>query len=75
MVISLPDGSTTSHDGYFFAADTGGAIEGNHFDFFLGISQTNPFPFATSDPRDLFQVKIVLNPDITADLKQRHLHT
>ena len=32
-----------THDGYFFAGDTGSAIKGNHFDFFLGTTKINPF--------------------------------
>ena len=31
----LPDG--TKHDGYFIAADTGGAINGRHLDLFTGL--------------------------------------
>jgi len=30
--ITLPSGETVKHDGYFFAADTGGAIKQNHID-------------------------------------------
>ncbi len=33
---TVPPGSTTPHDGCVRADDTGGAIDGNHFDFFSG---------------------------------------
>ena len=42
--IKMPDGQLREHDGYVFAADTGGAIKGNHVDFFLGVEHTNPDP-------------------------------
>jgi murein DD-endopeptidase MepM/ murein hydrolase activator NlpD len=38
------DGVSYRHDGYVFVADTGGAIKGNHIDFFSGIQAKNPFP-------------------------------
>lgn len=36
--VTLPDGTTRVHDGYFIAADTGGAIKGNHIDVFFGTT-------------------------------------
>jgi 3D (Asp-Asp-Asp) domain-containing protein len=42
--VTLPDGSTAKHDGYFFAGDIGGAIKQNHIDVFSGTSTKNPFP-------------------------------
>lgn len=43
-VIELPNGTKVTHDGYFFAGDTGGAIKKNHIDLFTGIFEGNPFP-------------------------------
>lgn len=40
--IKLPNGQMREHDGYVYAADTGGAIKGNHIDFFLGTEHKNP---------------------------------
>lgn len=42
--IDLPSGQRATHDGFFFAADRGGAIRGNHIDVFVGAGP-NPFRF------------------------------
>src|SRR5262245_40820151 len=47
-VVTLDNGDTQIHDGYFYAADTGGAIDGNHVDVFIGYSAWNPFSFVKS---------------------------
>ncbi len=41
--ITLPSMMTVEHDGYFFAADRGGAIKKNHIDIFMGHDTENPF--------------------------------
>ncbi len=38
------EGQTFTHDGYVFAGDRGGAIVGDHIDFFSGNQQRSPFP-------------------------------
>jgi 3D (Asp-Asp-Asp) domain-containing protein len=38
------EGQSFTHDGYVFAGDRGGAIVGNHIDFFSGNQQRSPFP-------------------------------
>ena len=70
--LSLPDGTTAKHDGYFFAGDTGGAITGRHVDFFLGVTETNPFPFVTSASSGKFDVRLVTNAQTKAWLKALH---
>jgi 3D (Asp-Asp-Asp) domain-containing protein len=70
--ITLPDGSQATHDGYFFAADVGGAIKGNHCDFFLGTTSKNPFPFVTSARQDAFAAATVTNAAVGAYLKGLH---
>ncbi|MEM8637907.1 MAG: 3D domain-containing protein [Cyanobacteria bacterium P01_G01_bin.54] len=58
--VQLPSGQTASHDGYFFAADVGGAINGNHIDVFLGISsRRGEFDFITSHPSKTFKAYLV----------------
>ncbi len=54
--LTLPDGSHSVHDGYFFAADIGGDIKGNHMDVFLGTREENPFPFVQSRSGAVFAV-------------------
>jgi 3D (Asp-Asp-Asp) domain-containing protein len=72
ITITLPDGSRAKHDGYFFAADVGGAISGQHVDFFLGFSESNPFPFVTSSASGKFGVVRVTNVQTVAYLKSLH---
>lgn len=73
--LTLPSGREVIHDGYFFAADTGGMIKDNHIDVFTGIvtSAHNPFPqFLRSDPDETFDAFLVSDPQITAALKTMH---
>lgn len=70
--IRLPDGSLTKHDGYFFAADVGGAIKQNHVDFFLGMTSRNPFPFVKSKPQAIFNAALVTNESIIGRLRKMH---
>jgi 3D (Asp-Asp-Asp) domain-containing protein len=57
--VQLPDGSMAQHDGYFFAADTGGAIKGDHIDVFLGSTNGNPFPWVKSKQSGKFSAYLV----------------
>ena len=70
--IKLPDGSSATHDGYFFAADVGGAIKNNHVDFFLGTSLVNPFKFVTSDDSSSFVAREVVNEATVLFLRGLH---
>jgi 3D (Asp-Asp-Asp) domain-containing protein len=70
--ITLPDGSAVSHDGYFFAADVGGAIKNNHVDFFLGTSLKSPFKFVTSDDSSTFEAREVVDQGIVSFLRALH---
>ncbi|MDZ4288851.1 MAG: 3D domain-containing protein [Prosthecobacter sp.] len=70
--IVLPNGSKKTHDGYFFAADVGGAIKGNHVDSFLGITSSNPFPFVKSAPQHTFDAHVVQNKSVQDFLVQEH---
>ncbi|MEN9827239.1 MAG: hypothetical protein RI953_2984 [Pseudomonadota bacterium] len=71
--IVLPNGRQTVHDGYFFAADTGGALHGKHIDVFIGSALDNPFPFVKSTSSGLFKVYLVQSAAITDKLKSLHL--
>lgn len=70
--VTLPDGTRPRHDGYFFAADTGGAIEGSHVDFFLGFTENNPFPFVTSAASGKFDAFPVTNATTRSYLRSLH---
>lgn len=70
--VVLPSGDRAIHDGYFYAADVGKAIQGNHIDVFLGITNRNPFPFVQSRPSASFQAYIITDPTIKATLTSQH---
>lgn len=72
VMIVLPDGNTVAHDGYFFAADVGGAITGNHVDTFLGVTNKNPFSYIKSRPQDTFQAHVCTNAQAASFLKSEH---
>ncbi|HEY9617626.1 MAG TPA: 3D domain-containing protein [Microcoleaceae cyanobacterium] len=72
QVITLPSGQRAIHDGYFYAADTGSAIIGDHIDVFLGTSSQNPFSFITSKPSGEFDAFLVEDATITQALKGLH---
>lgn len=71
--VQLPSGNSIMHDGYFFAADTGGAIKSNHIDFFSGIQDSNPFPdFIKSKSNHTFDAYIINNADLVEKLRAQH---
>lgn len=54
------DGRKITHDGLVFAADKGGAIKGNHIDFFSGIDRKVPFTdVITSTPEKTITARIL----------------
>lgn len=71
-VVTLPSGQRVTHDGYFYAADVGGAINGNHIDVFLGVAEQNPFRFVTSSPKGTFEAYLVNDPQIQQTLAALH---
>jgi 3D (Asp-Asp-Asp) domain-containing protein len=72
--LKMRDGSERIHDGYLFAADTGGAIKDNHIDFFTGASQENPAPrLIRSTPSATFPAYIVTDEAIRDKLFKLHL--
>lgn len=72
VVVTLDNGDTQIHDGYFYAADTGGAIEGNHVDVFIGYSAWNPFSFVKSHPGATFDAYLVEEPLVLEALAEAH---
>jgi 3D (Asp-Asp-Asp) domain-containing protein len=72
VAVTLPSGEQVVHDGYFYAADVGSAIKGNHIDVFLGIAKRNPFPFVKSTQSATFNAYIVNNSSLQALLLAQH---
>jgi 3D (Asp-Asp-Asp) domain-containing protein len=72
VVVTMPDGSTATHDGYFFATDVGGAIKDKHIDVFLGVASVNPFTFVKSDENETFEAFVVNDTSIIQKLKASH---
>lgn len=71
--VTLPDGTQVAHDGYFFAADTGGAIKQTHIDVFCGVATSNCFPgFVHSDATKTFDAWVVDDAEITGFLSGLH---
>lgn len=68
----LPSGGSATHDGYFFAADVGGAIKDNHIDVFLGTSTTSPFPFIQSRKDRTFSASLISNGQSIKILEALH---
>jgi 3D (Asp-Asp-Asp) domain-containing protein len=71
--ITVAPGLTIKHDGYFFAADTGGAIKGQHIDVFCGDTPSNCFPsFISSTPSKGFKAFIANDIHVVLSLKAMH---
>jgi 3D (Asp-Asp-Asp) domain-containing protein len=71
--MTLPDGRRIAHDGYVFAGDAGGAIKGNHIDFFIGTSADNPAPkVVQSDANRTINVHFVTDVHIITYLRKLH---
>lgn len=65
--------TSLSHDGYFFAADSGGAIKGHHIDIFCGADESNCLPdLIASDETRQFKAFLVTDPAVLAKLKSLH---
>jgi 3D (Asp-Asp-Asp) domain-containing protein len=71
-VVTLDDGETQIHDGYFYAGDTGGSIDGNHVDVFIGYSAWNPFSFVKSHMGDTFDAYLVEEPLVREAMLSAH---
>jgi 3D (Asp-Asp-Asp) domain-containing protein len=72
QTVTLPSGEQVVHDGYFYAADVGNAIQGNHIDVFAGTAQRSPFPFVQSRSSSTFAAYLVNDPAIRTALDQLH---
>ena len=66
-------GDTLTHDGYFFAGDTGSAIQGNHIDVFVGTAANCPFDFVKSRSNKMFKVYWIEDSEIERQLRLLHV--
>jgi 3D (Asp-Asp-Asp) domain-containing protein len=60
------------HDGYFFAADMGSKIKGNHIDVFIGTATSNPFEFVKSDSNQSFFAELIDDSVVVNRLDELH---
>jgi 3D (Asp-Asp-Asp) domain-containing protein len=68
-----PAGQALVHDGYFFAADIGGGISGNHIDVFCGTTSRNCLPsLIKGSGREKFQAYVYEAPAIAEALRELH---
>lgn len=70
--ITLPNGEIMLHDGYFFSADIGGDIKGNHIDVFTGEFKSKSFGFIKSDAKGTFDAYIIDNLELKNQLIKMH---
>jgi 3D (Asp-Asp-Asp) domain-containing protein len=71
--ITLKSGRVITHDGYFFAADKGGAIKGTHVDVYIGVSKDAPFfPWIGSNEAKKFDAFVVKDAKIIQELLALH---
>lgn len=71
--ITLENGDTFIHDGYFFAGDTGGAIKKNHIDVFTGNSKNHSFNFIGNNSSKTFNAKIIKDESVIKEMTEMHL--
>jgi 3D (Asp-Asp-Asp) domain-containing protein len=71
--IVLANGRTIIHDGYFFAADKGGAIKTNHVDVYIGVSKSAPFfSWIASNESKTFEAFVVKDAKVIQELLELH---
>lgn len=70
--VILPNSEKMIHDGYFFSADIGGDIKGNHIDVFTGLSESKPFQFIKSKSSGTFNAYIINNEELKQQLIKMH---
>jgi 3D (Asp-Asp-Asp) domain-containing protein len=73
QIVELPSGKKAARDGYFFAADTGGAIKRPRVDIFAGVSTNNPFPGLIQNRESgTFEAYVITNTEIHERLDKAH---
>jgi 3D (Asp-Asp-Asp) domain-containing protein len=73
VTLEVAPGVWVKHDGYFFAADEGPNIKGEHVDMFCGMSAESCFPdFATRSGGHSFDAYIIRDRSISTYLSKAH---
>ena len=71
--VTLPSGQTTTHDGYFFAADAGSGIKSDHIDFFAGTVAPKPLLLSRIHGKDgRFTAYVIHNDKIAGHFRDLH---
>ena len=72
--VTLESGKHFVHDGYFFAADKGGAIDGNQIDVYEGVEKIKGFKkFVKSSKKKTFDAYLIKNEALRLHLDDAHL--
>lgn len=66
------DGQILAHDGWFFAADVGGAIRGPHIDTFTGTERRVDLPQVTNRSDSTVPLWVVPDPVLRAAMSLQH---
>lgn len=70
----LPDGTKATHDGYFFAGDTGGGIKGQQVDMFTGVERSRVFKKVAGKgkPQRFSEALVVNSPSLGKQFLLEH---
>ncbi len=71
-VMKLPNGETFTHDGYYYAVDTGGLIKQNHIDVFRGTDQKISQSWIKSSSSGTFTAYVVSDAEAEDFLDSIH---
>ena len=66
------DDQVVVHDGWFFAADVGGAIRGAHIDTFTGTTLRPRLPHVTNRADQVVSAYVIDDPEVVAALRVLH---
>lgn len=71
-VMTAPDGTTFTHDGYVMVVDSGSGVRGHHIDFFAGNVHSNPAPLLFNGTRHHFDAYVVSDIAVVAAMATLH---
>ncbi len=71
-VLTAPDGTSFTHDGYVMVVDSGSGVRGHHIDFFAGNIHSNPAPLLFNGVRHHFDAYRVTDIAVVAAMTTLH---